>query len=113
MTMIQHAASKETPEKEGRTRSPITSMNDLLRTLVGKKATISHPEAVKVSPLGHQIKPGFYLAKVVHVYEDMVAVITENEKGAQQTDSHPTRRFIPLHWIKLVSVDKDEIQIHI
>lgn len=93
-------------------KAEIHSLKDVLRSLIGKVATVSNPESMEAIPLGYQIKPGFYRAKVLSVYDDMVAVVTELSKGAK-SDKTPAKQFIPFHNIKRVCLTKDEIHLHL
>jgi len=84
----------------------------VLRSLVGKVATVSNPESMESIPLGYQIKPSFYRAKILNVYEDMLAVATELSKPGKP-EKTVVKQFIPFARIKRVCLLKDDIHLHL
>ena len=88
--------------------------NEVVKTLLGKVVTIVNPESYEDAPLGHQIRAGWYQAKVVGMGNDYLILVTEYVHAGSKTDSRePVKQFIPLAQIKRVSVMKSERLIHI
>ena len=93
-------------------KAEIRALPDVLRSLVGKVATVSNPESMESIPLGYQIKPSFYRAKILNVYEDMLAVATELSKPGKP-EKTVVKQFIPFARIKRVCLLKDDIHLHL
>ena len=89
----------------------IRTLCDVLRSLTGRVATVSNPESMEAIPLGFQIKPAFYRAKILRVYDDVVAVATEFSKS--KTEKSPGKQFISMAHIKRVCILKDAVHIHL
>lgn len=93
----------------------LKTYNAVLRSLVGKVVTMANPESLEDSPMGYQLKTGFYRAKVLSVRDDYISVAVElvrKSKGREPV-KEPMRQFIPLDRIKRLSVGKSEIILHI
>ncbi len=86
------------------------SIEELLRILVGRIVTISNPESMKKEPLGYQLKPEIYKAKVLDIRGDMVVILAERGKGERAA---PMKQCIPVRRVKLVCLAKDDVHIHI
>ncbi len=96
-----------------KTKPEIHSLQDVLRSLVGKVATVSNPESMESIPLGFQIKPGFHRAKILSVHDDIITVATEATKGGPKGEKLPVKQFIPFQWIKRVCIMKGELHLHL
>ena len=89
------------------------TFKDLLRSLLGKTVTIVNPESYEDAPVGHQIRAGFYRAKVVAMGEDYLTVLTEFVHSGRETGKEPVKQIIPLSGVKRISLLKNERLIHI
>ena len=85
---------------------------DILNSLVGHTVTIVNPESYEKSHVGHQIKPGFYRAKLTEIGSDYIALITEDKKPGKDKGD-PVKQFMPIARIKRISMMKSERVIHI
>ena len=94
-------------------KSEVRSLEDVFRSLVGKTALISHPEAMKSVPLGYQLKPDFYEVRIHKVLEGVVVVVVQPDEDERSGNGSPMTQYIPMPWIKLVCVSKGEIRLHI
>jgi hypothetical protein len=102
-TMTEETASKAEP----------TTFHDVLKSLVGHVVTIANPESYEIAMGGVQkITTGFYKAKVLTVNDDYVAWISEFTAG-KGAKKEPVKTFIPLAWVKRVSLLKSERLIHL
>ena len=110
--MTESEQGSQTIAPPGDQKHPAQSLREVLAAFVGRVAVISNPESLRSTPLGHQIGPHVHKARITSVRDDIVSVMTKPEKG-DNGDRFPPRQFIPLHWIKLVCVAKDEVHIHI
>jgi hypothetical protein len=95
-----------------RRRDP-RSLHGVLHALVGKIAVVSHPEAIKKTPLGHQLKHGFYRGKITWVKEDLIAIVVESPADNGCDSAGCSKLLVPTRWIKLVGISKEEIHLHI
>jgi len=86
---------------------------DILRSMIGNVVTIVNPESYESVPVGHQIKPGFYRAKLLTIGRDFVAVVSEFQHAGKGGKKEPVKQFIPMSRIKRVSVMKSDRLIHI
>ena len=93
------------------------SLRQVLEALVGKATIVSHPEAIKKTPLGHQLRHGVYHGKIAEIHVDLVIVAVvlgrAEHKLEHNGEDGPVKLFVPVQWIKLVGVAKDEIHLHI
>ena len=103
----QPKAAKAAPLIEDRT------FLDLLKSHVGHVVTMVNPESYEDAPVGHQIRVGFYRAKVLGVGQDYLIVATELHHPGRQTAKEPVRQYIPIEKIKRVSLLKAERLIHL
>jgi hypothetical protein len=63
------------------------SFRELLKAMLGGVVTMVNPESYEEMPVGHQIKPGFYRAKLLALADDYLVVISEFQhagKGARK-----------------------------
>ncbi len=97
------AASKPTMEN--------TSFQEVLRALVGKTVTIVNSESYESAPMGHQLRTGFYRAKVAGLGQDFMILLTEFADRGK--DAEPVKQYIPLSGIKRISMMKSERLLHI
>jgi hypothetical protein len=86
---------------------------DILKSLIGNVVTVVNPQSYEEMPVGHQIKPGFYRAKVLSMGEDFFAVVSEHQHAGKHAKKEPVKQFIPIREIKRVSVLKSERLIHL
>ena len=84
---------------------------ELLKSLVGKTVTMVNPESFEPAPVGHQLRAGFYRAKITGMGRDYLIVATEMSKKGGETE--PVRQYIPLKRIQRVSLMKSERLIHL
>ena len=99
--------STEAPSVEDRT------VADVHRSLIGHAVTVVNPESFEKVPVGYQIKPGFYRAKVAGMGTDYVTLLTEQKKPGKEEKGEPVKQFIPLNRIKRNSLMKSDRLIHI
>jgi hypothetical protein len=88
------------------------AFTDILKSLLGHTVTVVNPESYEHAPVGHQIKPGFYRAKLVSMGTDYIALMTEDKKPGKDV-KEPVKQFMPITRIKRVSVMKSGKLIHI
>lgn len=89
------------------------SFTDILKAMLGTVVTVVNPESYEAMPVGHQIKPGFYRAKLLTIGRDYLAVVSEFQHPGKAAKKEPVKQFIPLARVKRVSVMKNERLIHI
>jgi hypothetical protein len=89
------------------------SFNDILKAMLGNVVTVVNPESYEEMPVGHQIKPGFYRAKLLTIGRDYLAVVSEFQHAGKAAKKEPVKQFIPLSRIKRISVMKAERLIHL
>lgn len=87
------------------------SFSDYLRALVGKVVTVVNPESYEDAPVGHQIRAGFYRAKVTGMGSDFLKLATEYVHKSKEKE--PVKQFIPLDKIKRISMMKEERILHL
>jgi hypothetical protein len=95
------------PVNENRT------FHDIVESLMGQVVTMVNPESYEDAPVGHQIRAGFYRAKLVGLGTDYFIVATELVHKGKETAKEPVRQYIPLAKIKRISVLKGEKLLHI
>lgn len=103
-------------KKEEKTAAPIVedrSYVDLLKTLMGKTVTMVNPESYEHAPLGHQIRAGFYRAKLTGMGSDYIICVTQYVKTGKDARKEPVKQFIPMGRISRISVMKSEILLHL
>ena len=115
MTQTQRHPERKAPSRQ---QTPDHhSLRQVLEALVGKATIVSHPEAIKKTPLGHQLRHGVYHGKIVEVSEDLVVVAIDpgraDHKVEHNGEDGPVKLFVPIQWIKLVGKAREEIHIHI
>lgn len=86
---------------------------DIIKGLNGKAVTIVNPESYEDAPVGHQIKAGFYRAKVVAVGNDYIVLVTEFKKAGREAAKEPVKQYVPINQIKRISLMKAERILHI
>jgi hypothetical protein len=89
------------------------SFRELLKAMLGGVVTMVNPESYEEMPVGHQIKPGFYRAKLLALADDYLVVISEFQHAGKGAKKEPVKQYIPLSGIKRVSMMKQERLIHI
>ena len=109
-TTEKRAPAKQAPLIEDR------DYHDLLKSLLGQVVTVVNPESYEDAPVGHQIRSGFYRAKLIGLGKDYLIVATEfthSAGGAAGQAKEPVRQYIPISQIKRISILKSERLIHI
>jgi hypothetical protein len=106
-TPEESKAPARTPEMDSK------CFRDILKTLVGNVITVVNPESYEEMPVGHQIKPGFYRAKVLTLGEDFIAVVSEHQHAGKNAKKEPVKQFVPIREIKRLSILKSERLIHL
>ncbi len=87
---------------------------DVLKSLVGKTVTMVNPESYEDAPAGHQIRAGFYRAKLIGLGRDYLIVVAEYARAGREGRKEPVKQFIPIERIKRISLMKtDDWLIHI
>jgi cytochrome c oxidase assembly protein subunit 15 len=99
--------SAEAPNIEDR------NINDVLKSLIGHAVTVVNPESFEKMPVGYQIKPGFYRAKVSGMGNDYLVLLTEQKKPGKEEKGEPVKQYIALSCIKRVSLMKSDRMIHL
>ena len=108
MTTEQKTAAKATaPVQDDK------MFDEILKSLLGKTITIVNPESYEDAPVGHQIRAGYYRAKLTGMGQDFLTVMTEYVHTGRETSKEPVKQFIPTRQVKRVSVMKSEILLHI
>ena len=95
------------------TRTEPGAFSDVLRALLGKLVTIVNAESYENAPVGHQIRAGFYRAKVTGLGSDYLVVMTEFEAKGSGDSASAVKQFIPLAHVKRISLMKGECLLHI
>lgn len=96
-----------TPANENR------SFVDVLKSLLGETVTMVNPQSYEDAPHGHQIRAGFYRAKLVGLGHDYLIVVAEYVHADNQGSKEPAKQYIPVDKIKRISLTKSEQLIHI
>ena len=86
---------------------------DILKSLLGKTITIVNPESYEDAPVGHQIRAGYYRAKLTGMGKDYLTIMTEYVHTGRETSKEPVKQFIPIEKVKRVSVLMSELLLHI
>lgn len=107
MTENVDAPQAAAPEIEDRT------FLDVLKSLLGKTVTIVNPESYEDAPAGHQIRVGFYLAKLTGLGKDYLIMVAAYTRAGKEGRKEPVKQFIPINRIKRISLMKSEWLIHI
>ena len=89
------------------------SFSEVLRALVGKVVTIVNAESYENAPMGHQLRAGFYKAKVAGLGNDYLILITEFSQKSSGEGKEPVKQFVPLTQVKRISLMKSEMLLHI
>ena len=89
------------------------SFQDIVRSLVGQTVTIVNPESYEHAPVGYQLKPGFYRAKLAGIGRDYLAVLAEHKKAGRDAGKELVKQFVPFSRIKRVSLTKTDRFIHL
>ena len=107
----------ETAQDEGTRPAAATdesrSYLDIIKSLVGASVTVVNPESYEAAPVGHQLKAGFYPAKVTAMGNDYLVVVTRYVRTGKQASKEPVKQYIPIGRIKRISVMKSERFIHL
>ena len=91
----------------------VHSFLDVVRSLTGKVVTMVNPESYEHAPLGHQIRAGFYRAKLTGMGSDYIICVTQYVKTGKDARKEPVKQFIPMVRINRISVMKSEILLHL
>lgn len=106
-----------TDEKEVKPKAaPIheeRSFHDLLESLMGQVLTIVNPESYEDAPVGHQIRAGFYRAKLIGMGKDYLILATQLVHAGKDHEKEPVRQYIPIEKVKRISILKAERLIHL
>ena len=89
------------------------TFHDLLKTFVGQVITIVNPESYEDAPIGHQIRAGFYRAKLIGLGTDYLIFATQFVHVGKSAEKEPVRQYIPLSKIKRFSALKGERLLHL
>ena len=89
------------------------SFHDFLKTFLGQLITIVNPESYEDAPVGHQIRAGFYKAKLIGLGNDYLILATQFVHSGKSHEKEPVRQYIPIANIKRVSLLKGERLLHI
>lgn len=92
------------------------NFDDLLKSFIGQIVTVVNPQSYEHAPVGHQLKVGFYKAKVTAMGSDYIVLITEfvrPAKRGEEPTKEPVKQFVPIREIKRLSVMKSERLIHL
>ena len=105
----------ESPDAQPAKASPIEhrTFADVLEGLIGAVFTIVNPESYEDAPVGHQIRAGYYRAKLTGLGQDYLIVVTEYQHSGKEKSKEPCKQFIPFARIKRLSLMKSERLIHI
>ena len=108
----------ETTKEQGTVKpfTPVTESRDyieIVKSLMGQIVTIVNPESYEDAPVGHQIRAGFYRAKLIGLGNDYVILATELVHTGKESAKEPVRQYIPLAKIKRISILKGEKLLHI
>jgi hypothetical protein len=86
---------------------------EVLKSLVGRTVTVVNPESYEDAPAGHQIRAGFYRAKLIGLGRDYMIVVAEYARVGREGRKEPVKQYIPIEKIKRISLMKDDRLIHI
>jgi hypothetical protein len=86
---------------------------DILKSLLGKTVTVANPESYEDAPVGHQIRAGFYRAKLVGMGIDYLIIMTEYVHAGREQSREPAKQFVPFSMIKRVTLMKSELVVHL
>ena len=89
------------------------SFVDVLRTLLGETVTMVNPESYEDAPHGHQIRAGFYRAKLVGLGKDYLVVVAEYVRADNEGRKEPAKQYIPIDRIKRISLTQTQQLIHL
>ena len=89
------------------------SFADVLKTLLGETVTMVNPESYEDAPHGHQIRAGFYRAKLVGLGKDYLVVVAEYVRADSEGSKEPAKQYIPIDKIKRISLTKTQQLIHL
>ena len=107
------AETQDTGARPAKNAPEDVTYRSVLKSLVGQVVTVVNPESYEHAPVGHQIKTGFYRAKVTGVGQDCVVLVTEFDKKGKDAGKERVRQYIPVERVKRVSVMSSEKLIHI
>ncbi len=113
--MIDAAKETQTTSR-GTAPSEDKSFGDVLRALVGKPVTVVNPESYEDAPVGHQIRVGFYKAKVAGLGRDYLILHTSFAsigRTGKTLKEEPVKQFIPIERIKRLSLMEKECVLHL
>ncbi len=84
-----------------------------IESMLGKVLTIVNPESHEDATVGHQIRPGWYRARLIGMGNDYIVLMTEFTRKGKQPVREPVRQYIPTHRIKRISLMKGERLLHL
>lgn len=86
---------------------------DIIKSMLGKTVTVANPESYEDAPVGHQIRAGFYRAKLVGMGNDYLIIMTEYVHAGREQSKEPAKQFVPFSAIKRVTLMKSELVVHL
>ena len=84
----------------------VQSIEDVLRSLIGKLLIVSTPDSLSAVPLGHQIKPSCYKAKILKVLDGMAVLAAEGSKKKGEEKATTLKQYLPITTVKRICVGK-------
>ena len=88
-------------------------MEEALRSLTGKLITVSTPDSLQAVPMGYQIKPSCYKAKVLKVFDGMAVLAAEGSKRPNEPKPATLKQYLALSAVRRICVGKDELHLHL
>ena len=111
--MAEPVSLSEASQELAGTDTRDRTIREVLEKLVSKVVVIVNPESYRKVPTGFTIDKETYRAKVKAVHTDCVEIrcefVTDPRKGTKEV----TAQFLPLHWIKRISIGQTDRFIHI
>ena len=105
--------SNAEPAAATETQTKVQTLEDALNSLVGKLVLVSTPDSLQAIPIGYQVKPSCYKAKILKVYEGMAVLAAEGSKKKGEDKTETLRQYVPLSSVKRICVGKAEIHLHL
>lgn len=91
----------------------VRSVEDVLRSIVGKVVVVSTPDSLQEVPLGYQVKPSCYKAKVLKVLDGMAVMAAEGSKKRNEEKADTFKQYLPVKTVRRICVGKAEIHLHL
>ena len=86
---------------------------DQLKACLTKVVTVVNPESYEDAPIGHQIRAGWYRARLIGMGQDYLILVTEYVHKGKTAVREPVKQYIPIEKIKRISLMKTERLIHL